>query len=345
VIVPNEHVAIMYDFIGESSEVLDQIDIRLHQEGTYITPDTLQLCFRLFHTIKGSAGFLRLDHFYDLARTAETFFDVLCANSTEQHSEYSLFIIELCSLTRKALHRIPAECRDNFFAESSRQLIDKINCFPEIERLDKDRAMNPEVLEAFIGEINELLAVAEQEFVLWEQVVDDDERLIILYRILHRLTENFSFYGYADLMTLSKAIESVLDRYIKGEVLQGEYPEEAFLQVIDAMRDTVDSLAQSGTDKINGLDALLDLLQTVMRMPLGEIFVKTGIVESQIIEQALQVQATARDPQKKNRRLGEVLVAMGEVTSDQLSLALTQQKKSCDPGTGHLDEAGKLSRK
>lgn len=287
--VPAEDVAILYDFICESSEVLDKIDVRLNQEGADVTSDTLQLCFRLFHSIKGSAGLLRLDHLYELARASETFFDVLCSSSTGQRSKHSPLIIELCSLTRKALHRIPAECNDDFFAEPARKLIEKIYCLPEIERLNVDRAMNQEILEAFIWEVDDLLAAAEQEFVLWEHVVGDGQRLADLYRTLHRLTGNFSFYGYVDLLTLSEAIESVLDRYLKGEVLQGEYPEEVFLQVIDAMRDAVASLARSGEDKIKELDTFLDSLQAVMRMPLGEIFIKAGLVESEIVEQALRV--------------------------------------------------------
>jgi two-component system chemotaxis sensor kinase CheA len=194
-----------------------------------------------------------------------------------------------------------------------------------------------EILEAFVWEVDDLLSAAEQEFVLWENIVGDLERLTTLFRTLHRLTGNFSFYHYADLVSLSKAMESVLDRYLQGEVFQGEYPEEVFLKVIDAMRDAVASIARFSYEKVENRDELIDSLQDIMRMPLGEIFVHAGLVGVETVEHALRVQENARAQSEQPRRLGEVLVAMGEVTPDQLAEALAEQDKSGESkpaGTG-----------
>lgn len=202
-----------------------------------------------------------------------------------------------------------------------------------------------EILEAFVWEVDDLLSAAEQEFVLWENVVGDVGRLTTLYRTVHRLSGNFSFYRYADLVHLSSAMESVLSRYLQGEVFLGEYPEDVFLQVIDAMRDAVSSIARFRYKGVENLDKLIDSLQSIMRMPLGEIFVHAGLVGPETVEHALRVQENARAQHEQPRMLGEVLVAMGEVTPEQLADALREQNESGESKPVEPGEKSDVSRR
>ncbi len=336
--VPAEDREILYDFINESNTMLDQVEARLKREGEAVSPDTLQACFRLFHSVKGTAGYLRLDYLFEVAKTAEKFLNLLCTDALALQQEIVLFIGELCSFLRDSLQRILSENSDEFLSKSSGPLIDNIYLVAGMEPGGKDDG-NMEILEAFVWEADDLLAAAEQEFVLWDYVAGDGERLTGLYRTLQRLRENFSFYGYSDLLQLSEAMESLMERYLNGEVFQGEYPERVFLQVVDAMRDAVASLARSGEAAVEDVEVLLGNLQAVMRMPLGELLVKAGLVGSQTIEEALRVQEDALAQKEEPRRLGEVLVDMGEVTSDQVSQALTEQQQLAAAGFDPVSES------
>lgn len=324
--VPAEDREILYDFINESNEMLSTVEDFFDREGENLSVDALQASFRLFHSVKGSAGFLGLNYLFYVARTGEKFLDLLRSDSLPWQSEYFSLVQDLCTFFRFALQRIVHENSDDFLVDSSRQLIEKIHAVTGMKTVESGEP-DFETLETFVWEVDDLLAAAEQEFVLWDDVAGDKERLTILYRILHRLKGNFSLYGFDDLMQLSQAMESLLDRYLDGEVFQGGYPEKAFLQAIDAMRDAVASLVDSGQGDISEQQSLLDGLHSIMRIPLGKLLIKAGFVGVDTLDHALQVQENARIQKEPPQRLGEVLVAMGEVTKDQVRQALTQQEK------------------
>ncbi len=68
---------LLSDFVSEVKEHIDNIDNRLLSlENTPEDPDLLNAIFRVFHTIKGAAGFLALDEISRLAHTTENLLDM-----------------------------------------------------------------------------------------------------------------------------------------------------------------------------------------------------------------------------------------------------------------------------
>nr|WP_320009508.1 ATP-binding protein [uncultured Desulfobulbus sp.] len=184
--------------------------------------------------------------------------------------------------------------------------------------------VSSEMQEAFVQESEQLLMLAEQEFVLWDFIAIDHERVSELCRSLHRLKENFSIYDCNDFERLCMALESALNRYLQGEFFQTEYPERVFLRCIDEMREALRHFALSETLTLTHLEDLLQAVQGLIRQPLGELLIEAGLVNPKTIDDALSLQRIA--PGGNARRLGEVLVGMGEVSQDDVDSVLNHQQ-------------------
>jgi len=68
-----ETVGLFGEFLTESADGIGRVDeILMNVERDGATPDSVNSLFRVFHTIKGTAGFLELEHVVELAHTTET---------------------------------------------------------------------------------------------------------------------------------------------------------------------------------------------------------------------------------------------------------------------------------
>ncbi|HTP27404.1 MAG TPA: chemotaxis protein CheA, partial [Anaeromyxobacteraceae bacterium] len=68
-----ETVSLYGEFLSESGEGLNRVDqILMSVESNGVTPDTINSLFRVFHTVKGTAGFLELAEVIALAHDTET---------------------------------------------------------------------------------------------------------------------------------------------------------------------------------------------------------------------------------------------------------------------------------
>ncbi|MFQ5699494.1 MAG: chemotaxis protein CheA [Myxococcota bacterium] len=72
----DETVSLLSDFLQEGGDGLDEVDrLLMEAEPGGLDGDTLNAVFRVFHTLKGIAGFLELADITELAHTTETLLD------------------------------------------------------------------------------------------------------------------------------------------------------------------------------------------------------------------------------------------------------------------------------
>jgi two-component system chemotaxis sensor kinase CheA len=90
------------------------------------------------------------------------------------------------------------------------------------------------------------------------------------------------------------------------------------------VREAAKKFIETDDFAIPEADQIAASIQGMMRQPIGEMLVAAGLVDSTTINRALEVQQTS--PDKQPPRLGEVLVAMGAVTPEQVQLLLQEQQ-------------------
>ncbi len=280
---------------------------------------TLERCFSLAHSLKGSAAFLRYDHLAKVAAAAEQFAAGLRSSSAPVEASHLLLLHDVCTLFRQGIELVRQTGGDDQLAVAAAELAARL--LPA----EREPAPGPDDdgdLEGFIGQVDGLMQVVERELLLWDLTSVDPGRLAELIDCLEELTALFAHRRYTDLERICRAMANVLRRFHGGEVFQGEYPDKVFLGLVDVLYEGIDAIAAGGDGIILRVEEHLETLQAIMRQPIGELLIRAGLVDPRTVEQALRIQEQARARKKTPKRLGDLLVAMGEVSSEQVDRAI-----------------------
>lgn len=328
--VSDENYHILESFINDTLAELEKIEplilaLAADPDQEQLAVEVTRQGFRLFHRVTGAAGFLHLEHIEEPASAVEYLLDRVHSGILNLIPRYIALLAEVCQFLKKGLPIVLAQRSDIPLEISSSDLASAVTLSmiePGLSRKGSEQhsESSPTMKEAFVWEAGSLLESAEQEFVLWDFVSVDYQRVSDLIGLLVRLKRNFAFFELGDLEHLCQAMAAILDRFLNGEFFQGEYPERIFLRIIDAVRESLGHFAVTGDGTVKSLSESLNHLQSLIRKPLGEILIEAGLVAGDTLQQALELQKKA-----KEKKIGQVLVEMGEVSPEQIKEILQER--------------------
>lgn len=330
--VPEQDYTILADFVDETLEGVRRatpfVRALVEQpDREDILPRVSECCFHLFHSIKGTAAFLQLEQLVRPAEAMEYLLDRIRSGVQNFTPRLVSLLAESCQFMEKGLPLVMAEKSDERLEPAAKALTAAL---VQAMQAGGGAAWGPrgasepaEMPPSFFQESEALLATVEQEFVLWDFIAMDQQRIAGLCRLLHRLQQNFTLFALRDLDRLCLALGATLRRYLHGEFFQTEYPERVFLHSVDALRSALTGCTGLGDGTVIGLESHLAALQGLVRQPIGRLLVEAGLVGPQVVVDALELQKSTQGGAP--RRLGEVLVDMGEVTPDQIEQVLQMQ--------------------
>lgn len=356
--ISSDQIEIIQEFIQESHDMIDQLEptiIELGQSYQGGRPDseTMNAIFRLFHSMKGSAGFLELDQISHVAHAAENLLDLIRSDKIHMIPEHIDLLCQSCDFANEALDYVESHFDDQGVADQAAKITALLEEAivraqaaeegaaesPEAEPAPEDGPaempeltmdITREMVEGFVVEADELLHHAEQGLVQWAGTLDDQDIIADLFRDLHSFKGNCGFFNYGDLERLSHQIETVMDSAKSGADFSGVNPAEKILPLLDLLKEGVADISQGGQGRIESLEENIKMLRDVLAeagvplddhldtMRLGELLVEKGVVESEAVAQALEVQ---------KKPVGEILVEMGKVTPEQIDTTLQEQEK------------------
>jgi two-component system, chemotaxis family, sensor kinase CheA len=332
-VASEENQQLLETFVHETLEMVRQVRpfVRAlveQPDREDILPKITGACFRLFHSVKGTGSFLGLDHLTAPAEAMEYLLDRVRSGILLFTPRHIALLAEACTFVEQGLALVLTEKSDARLANSAGALAAAILLSASSGKepgCDEGAVglLPSEMRESFLWEIENLLATVEQECVLWDFIAVDLERVADLCRLLHRLKQSFALYDFSEPARICVALESTLNRYVQGEFFQTEYPERVFLRCIDALRTAIARFSAVDEIIVPDMEHHLAALQGLMRQPIGELLIEAGLVDSGVVNHALELQRSTREEQP--RRLGEVLVAMGEVTPEQVQHVLQAQ--------------------
>lgn len=313
---------------------------------------TMNAIFRLFHSMKGSAGFLELDNISRVAHAAESLLDLIRAGKIRMEPEHVNHLCQACDFSREAMNCVETDLNDQAMAgvadEMAERLAEAAKAAQQLassgaggtkEMPDEkpqnapspedDLAMliSPEMVERFVQEADELLQQVELGLLDWDKAPPDSESIGALFRNVHSFKGNCGFFGYQSMEKLSHQMETALDVVKSGGKIVSESPAEILLQVLDGLQSAVADISRGGRGEIPDIEERLAALSRLELEDaesegdprlLGEILVEEGLASPEAVEEAIAAQ---RKP------LGELLVEKGQISSDQVEKALQMQKK------------------
>ncbi|MDY0212640.1 MAG: chemotaxis protein CheA [Desulfuromonadaceae bacterium] len=347
----SDQIEIIVDFVQESQDMIEQLEPTIIELGQDADPDTINAVFRLFHSMKGSAGFLEFNHITNVAHSAENLLDNVRSGKLKLQPEHVNLLCESCDFSKEALEHVSETYSDAAMAHKAAEMVEKLKDIMEqeygvvaesaqessgtaepesdydsntiIKKADDDTDeytldITDEMVERYIQEAEELLESAEEGLLEWEKNPSNTDSLSLVFRNIHSFKGNSGFFGYANLEQLSHNIENVLDNIKNGGSFRVDNPFEVLLSATDALKDCVSNLAShGGKDYIEELEHHIEALQDLPTPRLGELLVKQGIINEEDVRSVLSIQ---------KKSLGEHLIQMGKVSQEQVAQSVKIQK-------------------
>jgi two-component system chemotaxis sensor kinase CheA len=118
-----------------------------------------------------------------------------------------------------------------------------------------------DLVNEFIGETRESLALLDRELVRFEQTPGDMEILSNIFRMMHTIKGTCGFLGLPRLEKIAHAGEDVLGKFRDGKLIPTSGVVSMILECIDQIRGIVDQLGESGGEGAGDDSALIDRLR------------------------------------------------------------------------------------
>jgi len=356
--VSEQQTEIIQEFTSELRDLLDDLEPQiidlnnLCADGVCQTTEenvqTLHAIFRLFHSMKGGAGFLDFNNIVRCAHSAENLLDKLRTGEIRIIPSHIDLLCKACDFTREAIDYVEQHLNDQGMAEKSTAMKSKFDQAvsgqpteptespaPETPPLSinldlsPEQLLPPDTLQHFMQEADELLQEIETDLMQWGKFPTDQELIAKLFRNIHSFKGNCGFLGFGDLESLSHGMETVLDMVKSGAALDRPKIAESLLALLDVVKETMSGISRGDNGAIEGLslyqDILTDLLPTDQQAEdaappkVGEILVNQGAISEEQLEEALDAQL---------KPIGKILVDSGTVTEQQVELALQEQART-----------------
>ena len=109
----DDQIEIIQEFVTESRDMIEQLEPAIIELGQNSDPETMNAIFRLFHSMKGSAGFLEFTHLTRVAHAAESLLDLVRNNEIDLLPEHVTLFCAACDFSKDALDAVDASFSDD----------------------------------------------------------------------------------------------------------------------------------------------------------------------------------------------------------------------------------------
>jgi len=176
-----------------------------------------------------------------------------------------------------------------------------------------------DLIKDFLIESIENLDRLDSELVKLESDPSSEELLSCIFRTIHTIKGSCGFLGFSKLEKVAHAGESLLSRLRDGKISLTAELTSGLLSMVDAIRTILSEIQSSGQD---GKEDYPDLIENLSRLQ------QTAQKPESNTLPELKSQVPANKTQENVERIGEILVASGSVTQDDVQAALRVQDES-----------------
>ncbi|TYP00218.1 two-component system chemotaxis sensor kinase CheA [Geothermobacter ehrlichii] len=340
-------------------------------------PETMNAIFRLFHSMKGSAGFLEFENVSHVAHQAENLLDLIRSGKIMLEEEHVDLLCKTCDFAREALDYIESNYDDEGMAEAGQAIGEELGRVIESAKKkaaktsDQTDDANPatadgeasvasvfcgdEFLGKFVEEGEELLNAIEELVLAWEKAPDDADLVGELFRSIHSFKGNCGFAGYRQMEHLAHQMESVLDAARQGRSFTGGPPAEVLLQCVDALSKSMALVAAGEKEDVSCMEELGQALEAVLtekkqpearqaEAPLPdpeELRLADILVRRGVV--AMGTMATLM--RTKTRPLVDALIGCEIATKEQIDKAIAEEEKERRKAEDEARKAQKTEKK
>jgi len=339
---------IVSSFVAESREAIDEVEpllIEMSASGEAPNADVLAKVFRLFHSMKGSAGYLQFCSIERVTHRAET---VLVDLRTGAATPTPALIEALCRVLDAVRERLAQVAETGIdedkagefetlglnLGELSRKTVASAGSVGSsstttpaaaasiVTQPTSDGVSLSDLIEPFIVEGRDLLDACEQALLSLETDPEASAPVATAFRALHSFKGNCGFLGFGEIERLAHAAETLLEAVKEGDVTRSANVIGALLATVDALRTAVarlpgDSAFPEAAIQVAALVKVeANARSNMAETRIGRILIQRGDISSDDLIEALVVE---------ERPVGQVLAERGLLSPAQLDAALVEQ--------------------
>ncbi len=334
--VDDETKEIIDSFIAEGYERLDDSELQLGKLSDGDVIPKLNSVFRLFHSVKGSAGFLNFENIKRLTHQAEALLEVFLKEKIAVSEDALDVVYTTIDMLRKLVETVERDYSD---ADAKLDISSQIaiiaacmqtlraNANPTVKETVPMPSAQPEqktavpenviatsdlvtrdMIQRFLAECLDLVDKTEKIALRLMDSGNQGEEINDIFRAVHTIKGNSGFFGYALLELRCMEFESQLDGVRKGLIPVNE----AFINTI--------------ISKIDGFRFLMNKLTIVTE---GEALLTLPIFGAKTPDTAHKGgdSLQSAQPSGEYKPLGEILLDLGAVDELQVQRALDEQER------------------
>jgi two-component system chemotaxis sensor kinase CheA len=337
-------IGVIREFTDEARDHIDDVEPRLLElekkstEGG-IDEETVNLIFRLFHSIKGNASALDFNNVAHVTHAAESLVDLFRKGVAAPNRASINVLCRAVDRIRKLIEHIVAENTDLVDVEQSEVLTKEIEAMIAslqtpavavaappakpvvVEKVEAPRAsvpsqaspasdasgIDPGMTSAFVNDTEEQLDTLEATFVRAARSPGDIDDLNAAFRAMHNIKGNAGLLGHMRIQKIAHEMESeLLEAREAGRGLTAQMVQQMLPQ-LDVLRGMVRNLGSRSMPPPS--------------MP---------VIAPQAKVPAVRVSSfpnPAEHPDQKPVMIGQILVEQGSITEQGLTEALAIQQK------------------
>ena len=203
---------IIQSFIAEGYERLDDAEAKLQGLGGEGDREILNAVFRLFHSVKGSAGYLGLNHVKELTHEAETLLDVFLKEKIPTTTESLDVVYETIDILRGLIATVEKELSDEsgkaVAAAQAKKIAETVASLrkpaePEKNEIVENALVEGKMIQRFLGECADLIDGAEKKALELPTKKNCREEINDIFRAVHTIKGNAGFWCIVPCTTVT----------------------------------------------------------------------------------------------------------------------------------------------
>lgn len=275
-----EFVAEAQDLIAELEPVIVGFGER-NGEDPRSSPDFLEdlnRTFRLFHSVKGGAGFLGFGNIVKAAHTAENLLDQLRNSQVLLTPEHTNLLCSACDFMEEALEHVMASGNDSDLAEGAQKLIDSFTATPDLQEEEKSALVDVAIdLDQPAGQLvrpQTLVHFTKESETLLQEVIEtlaglknDPQDLAAFTRkqqLFRTLAGNSDFLEFTDLARLSRKIELLAGAVVAKAVTAHSQAAITITGLMEIFQECLENVTDDHPPSIDGLPLYIEMLDDLI---------------------------------------------------------------------------------
>jgi two-component system chemotaxis sensor kinase CheA len=316
-------------FVSESQDLLDDAEARLSGLSESYEPEIVNTVFRIFHSIKGSAGCLNFKSVKEITHEAETLLAIYREKQIPPSQAEIDLLYQTCDYIRQLIVNIESFLTDEGFEKETLLIVNTIkesirNIGKEIGVVGQEEAnraapaanqgagdlVTPEIVEKFFAESIDQLDECEILILGLEKEPGRQDLVSSIFRIIHSIKGNAGFLHFDKVEQVCVDLEMFLDGMRQNGAVVNRNIISYLLVQTDSLQQTLGAIARAPE---HGSPAK----GTAGDKKIGEILVEMGSITEADLKEVLAA---------PSGRTGELLVEKGKISGATLGRALKEQR-------------------